>query len=380
MSLAMISSCSMSFAAPVAASMTGLARSSTLVMGFGPSEKDLSNDPPIKEVLAIAKVEQQARLARLAMATVGGATFAKTLPVRTLTNARALALASRVQVRLIMCVVPCVIPQGAGPFGFFDPFGCADVSGEEVMLYREAELAHGRVAMMAAVGFLVQEAFHPIFPAVNGVAARQLDQVLSTEEGWLGGSILLMAIFFSEIWRARVGWMDPKVAPQTLRPGYMPGDLGFDPLNLKPANEVEYLTMQNKELNNGRTRLSRSNYTARPAARPLASGRTSPRPLARAHSVVRRARIACLLGAHALLACPAMCHCAHNQCFRSATDFSPCRSRHDRGRRHVRPGGGYEHPDPRVMRGSNTLLLPLEIHDEHEGKQRRAVTAEGKFI
>jgi len=221
MSLAMISSCSMSFAAPVASSMTGLARSSTLVMGFGPSEKDLSNDPPIKEVLAIAKVEQQARLARLAMATVGGATFAKTLP-------------------------------GAGPFGFFDPLGCADVSGEEVMLYREAELAHGRVAMMAAVGFLVQEAFHPIFPAVNGVAARQLDQVLSTEEGWLGGSILLMAIFFSEIWRARVGWMDPKVAPQTLRPGYMPGDLGFDPLNLKPANEVEYLTMQNKELNNGR--------------------------------------------------------------------------------------------------------------------------------
>ena len=87
MSLAMISSCSMSFAAPVASSMTGLARSSTLVMGFGPSEKDLSNDPPIKEVLAIAKVEQQARLARLAMATVGGATFAKTLPVRTLINA-----------------------------------------------------------------------------------------------------------------------------------------------------------------------------------------------------------------------------------------------------------------------------------------------------
>jgi len=218
----MISSASMSFAAPAAAAATGLARSGTLSMGFGPSEKDLSNDPPIKEVLAMAKVERQARLARQAMATAGGASFAKTLP-------------------------------GAGPFGFFDPLGCVDeFSGEEIMRSREAELMHGRVAMMASVGFLVQEAFHPIFPNVNGVAASQLDQVLSTEEGWLGGSVLLMAIFFSEIARARIGWQDPKVKMQTLRPGYMPGDLGFDPLNLKPTNEVDFITMQNKELNNGR--------------------------------------------------------------------------------------------------------------------------------
>merc|ERR1712217_657209 len=30
------------------------------------------------------------------------------------------------------------------------------------------------------------------------------------------------------------------------------GDLGFDPLKLKPDNEEEFIALQNKELNNGR--------------------------------------------------------------------------------------------------------------------------------
>jgi hypothetical protein len=105
---------------------------------------------------------------------------------------------------------------------------------------------------MAALGFLVQEAFHPIFPAVEGPAARQLDAVLSTSNGQLGGSILLMAIFFSEIQRARVGWMEPSEAMRTLREAYLPGDLGFDPLGMKPTDEVAFKAMQDKELNNGR--------------------------------------------------------------------------------------------------------------------------------
>merc|ERR1719409_403571 len=88
--------------------------------------------------------------------------------------------------------------------------------------------------MMAAVGFLVQEAFHPIFADVDGPAARQLDLVLSTEMGQLAGSCLLMAIFFSEFARARTGWVEPEVAIRTLRDGYWPGDLNFDPLGLNP--------------------------------------------------------------------------------------------------------------------------------------------------
>ena len=40
--------------------------------------------------------------------------------------------------------------------------------------------------------------------------------------------------------------------PWTIRSDFESGDLGFDPLGLKPTDPAELLAMQNKELNNGR--------------------------------------------------------------------------------------------------------------------------------
>lgn len=37
---------------------------------------------------------------------------------------------------------------------------------------------------------------------------------------------------------------------------YTPGDLGFDPLGIKPSSPRELMTMQTKELNNGRLAVS----------------------------------------------------------------------------------------------------------------------------
>jgi light-harvesting complex I chlorophyll a/b binding protein 4 len=139
-----------------------------------------------------------------------------------------------------------------GPFGFFDPLGLTPETNEELRLFREAELAHSRVAMVGALGFLVQEKFHPIFPEFGGPSIRQLDQVLTTENGELLGSCLLLAVWFSEFARARIGWVEPEEEMRTLRENYAPGDLGFDPLNLKPKEPAALLAMQNKELNNGR--------------------------------------------------------------------------------------------------------------------------------
>lgn len=39
---------------------------------------------------------------------------------------------------------------------------------------------------------------------------------------------------------------------QQLRDDYYPGDVGFDPLGLKPTDAAEFETIQNKELQNGR--------------------------------------------------------------------------------------------------------------------------------
>ena len=147
------------------------------------------------------------------------------------------------------------LPGVTGPFGYFDPLDLTPDTAEEVMLFREAELTHGRVAMMAALGYLVQENFHPIFniPDMQDLPViRQLDVTLSFETGQLAGVSLLLAIFFSEIYRARTGWMEPEVEMRSLRENYTPGELNFDPMGLLPKDEAGILSMKNKELNNGR--------------------------------------------------------------------------------------------------------------------------------
>eukprot|EP00985_Skeletonema_marinoi_P030611 scaffold32895_cov216-Skeletonema_marinoi.AAC.2 len=51
------------------------------------------------------------------------------------------------------------IPGALAPVGLFDPLGFAEKADEMTLKrYREAELTHGRVGMLATVGFLVGEA------------------------------------------------------------------------------------------------------------------------------------------------------------------------------------------------------------------------------
>ena len=119
-------------------------------------------------------------------------------------------------------------------------------------MFREAELAHSRVAMMGAAGYLVQSHFAPMFDMGDAPVIRHLDLVLKDEIGQLGASCLLFAIFFSEIYRARTGWVEPEVEMRSLRENYMPGDLKFDPLGQMPKDEAAFKSMQEKELRNGR--------------------------------------------------------------------------------------------------------------------------------
>uniref|UniRef100_A0A7R9WGN0 Uncharacterized protein n=1 Tax=Pseudictyota dubia TaxID=2749911 RepID=A0A7R9WGN0_9STRA len=121
--------------------------------------------------------------------------------------------------------------------------------------YREAELTHGRVAMLATVGFLVGEKVEGssfLFDAqVSGPAITHLTQV--PEGFW---ALLLVAIGAAEQRRAETGWVEPENVPVDkpgqLRESYIPGDIGFDPLGLMPDNEEDLMAMQTKELQNGR--------------------------------------------------------------------------------------------------------------------------------
>mmetsp|Transcript_20593 Transcript_20593/g.42401 ORF Transcript_20593/g.42401 Transcript_20593/m.42401 type:complete len:212 (-) Transcript_20593:162-797(-) len=142
------------------------------------------------------------------------------------------------------------------PVGFFDPLGFAEKADENTLKrYREAELTHGRVAMLAAVGFLAGEAVEGssfLFDAqVSGPAITHLSQV--PVPFWL---LLTIAIGASEQKRATIGWVEPENVPVDqpglLRSEYTPGDIGFDPLGLKPEDPEEFALLQTKELQNGR--------------------------------------------------------------------------------------------------------------------------------
>merc|ERR1711865_538894 len=135
----------------------------------------------------------------------------------------------------------------------FDPANLLSKEDKSTLVrYREAELTHGRVCMLASLGFLVGESFNPLFDGqITGPAINQFQQV--PESFWLPLSGVVM---MAELYRARIGWKNPigasYVDMMTLKEDYLPGDLGYDPLNLKPKTADALLTMQNKELNNGR--------------------------------------------------------------------------------------------------------------------------------
>merc|ERR1712146_543919 len=63
-------------------------------------------------------------------------------------------------------------------------------------------------------------------------------------------------IALAELYRSLVGWVPPpkveKYFGGELNLDYYPGDIGFDPLGLKPTDPKEFAEMQTKELQNGR--------------------------------------------------------------------------------------------------------------------------------
>merc|ERR1719155_141121 len=159
------------------------------------------------------------------------------------------------------------LPGTLDPVPSFDPYGFSEgKSLEEMKMYREAEVTHGRVAMLATIGFLAQEKAHFLFVEPDkdiGPAIRHLDEVRAINPAFF--ELLTFAIGCAELYRALNGWIAPtsttagKVSNElpdgvlrSLQPDYYPGDVGFDPLNLKPTGAEEFAEMATKELQHGR--------------------------------------------------------------------------------------------------------------------------------
>ncbi len=136
-----------------------------------------------------------------------------------------------------------IIAGSTKPLENFDPLNLSS-NEERIPFFREAELKHGRLAMMAAPTILLIEQF----TKESGI--HQFEKFSPSLQ--LG---LVSIMFVSEFSSMLRGWKNPFEKDSTsnyfkLQDNYQPGDFGFGVIGDLDSEEGEVLL--NKELNNGR--------------------------------------------------------------------------------------------------------------------------------
>lgn len=143
----------------------------------------------------------------------------------------------------------------------FDPLCLAGEGADETTLngYREAEIKHGRLAMLAAVGWPVSESLQPklaellgkpdLLVAGQDAANERVPSLLNGGLDQISPAFFALGILFS----AAIEFLALQWGSKVEEGEYQPGDLGFDPLGLYRGKEesVRY-DLRLKELNNGR--------------------------------------------------------------------------------------------------------------------------------
>jgi len=142
----------------------------------------------------------------------------------------------------------------------FDPLNC---STDIVTLrkYREAEIKHGRLAMLGSVGWPLAELYHPYLSKISNSANILSDngKVPSLLNGGLdkvNPVFFMAAIVFATT-------LELNNIKKVYDNESIPGDLGFDPLKLYNGKDV--VTKSNlelKEINNGRLAMLAITYYA----------------------------------------------------------------------------------------------------------------------
>ena len=139
----------------------------------------------------------------------------------------------------------------AGDVGF-DPLGFAS-SEADLMNYREAEVKHARLAMLAAAGWPLSEVFDKKIAVILGMnplldAADRAPSLLNGGLGkvspiyWIACVGAAAAVEFYGINKSKINYDE----------NYFPGNLGFDPFGVYPKDEAGQQRMQLAEIKNGR--------------------------------------------------------------------------------------------------------------------------------
>jgi len=130
----------------------------------------------------------------------------------------------------------------AGAETGFDPLYFSDFL--DIKWLREAELKHGRICMLASVGYIVQEFYSlPSYPGYNPNPVEAFSSVPS--EG-----LLQIVIFMG--WLEVIGNKGKYTMMNMFEdPARVPGDLGFDPLKFGENKETR-ARLEMAEIKNGR--------------------------------------------------------------------------------------------------------------------------------
>ena len=110
------------------------------------------------------------------------------------------------------------LPGADGPeLKNFDPLGFTQKSPEWTLFFREAELKHGRIAMLATLGWIVADFHNPVL----GVSSFEAHAASVSQ-----GGLIQVLIWVSILEHISI------IANRELGKGREPGDFAFDPLGL----------------------------------------------------------------------------------------------------------------------------------------------------
>ena len=127
----------------------------------------------------------------------------------------------------------------SAPLGFFDPLGFSKgASPATLAKYRESELKHGRTAMLAVLGWLTQERFHPFYD--GKLSSNPLKAFLEVPP--LG---FVQIIAFG-------GLVEYALQSAAKQPGYKAGDYYGITGRIADGQDASWVDFQTRELNNGR--------------------------------------------------------------------------------------------------------------------------------
>ena len=131
------------------------------------------------------------------------------------------------------------MPGNTGPLGFFDPLGLCPDNEKKFKRYRESELKHGRVAMIAVLGVLVGESGFNFFGEdITGPAIFQYQQAEGYFTAWSYNVVGFTATV--ELFNIITGW---ESVDEALASSEGKADLKENYINGKPHSLLEIIRL-----------------------------------------------------------------------------------------------------------------------------------------